>query len=149
MKSETKHYRLIRRTEEIIQLGLEHPESRLISNDDLTRFRPCAAVNSLLITWLRAAGRLTGRTSGDPTPLFRASSILDRPLRGAQSFEAKPNQLVGVCAAKTPIEMTFFGTMVRQITNQMTNLRRRFLRKNAGARTKLGPHYHGAQGVNN
>lgn len=98
-------------------------------------FIPCQAVNSLLITFQRAAECTASRDPVSLRLLFTASPTFDTATKAAQSIVQNRNQLVGVYAIATPTEATIFDPMVMQTGSLKTNLPRRFLRENSGAIT--------------
>ena len=96
---------------------------------------PCTPAVSLLKLFPSAANRTTYRNPVCVRPLFRASPCFEKTQNKAFGFTLKRNQLVGVRRVATPIETTVFDLMARLIGRQKTNLPRRFLRENAGAKT--------------
>ena len=106
-------------------------------NTDLAASRniPCTAGRSLLKLSPRAAKGAPGLQKVRPVSPSQASPFFDTARDAARVFMPSRSQLVGVWEAVTPTAATIFDPMVRQSDRQPKNLRRRFLRRNAGANT--------------
>lgn len=98
-------------------------------------FRPCAIVNSLLITSLRAAECTASRRPVELPTLFRASPCFGNANKTGGIHWAKAESISWGVPNAYPNRTDTFRLMVMQSGNQMTNLPRRFLRENAGAKT--------------
>jgi hypothetical protein len=112
-------------------------ESKNKMNSDLGTDRniPCTGGRSLLKLSPRAAKGAPGLHKVRPCSPSRASLFFGTTRDAAQAFIPSRNQLVGVWEVVTPTAATIFDPMVRQSDKQQNNLRRRFLRGNAGANT--------------
>lgn len=106
------------------------PERRV----ETVRFHPCTLGNSLLITSLRAAECTASRRSVDLLPLFHASPSLENARKTGVIHWARPESISWGVPGAHPNRTDTFDSMVMRTGNQTTNLLRRFLRKNAGAK---------------
>lgn len=107
----------------------------LIRGDKLARFNPCTVVNSLLITFPRAAECTASRSPVELPSLFRASPCFENARKTGVIHWAEPESISWGVQCGNPNRNDTFRVMVRLDGNQTTNLPRRFLRENAGAKT--------------
>jgi hypothetical protein len=105
-----------------------------VSRVETVRFIPCTVVNSLLITSLRAAECTASRRSVDLPPLFQASPSFDNARKTGVIRWARPESISWGVPDAHPNRDDTFDSMVMQTGSQTTNLPRRFLRENAGAK---------------
>ena len=98
------------------------------------RFNPCACGAWLHNLSLRAVDGLPDLFPVSSLSLSQASPFFDTARDAAWALLPKWNPLVGGQAVVTPTAATIFNPMARPSDNQQTNLPRRFLRENAGAK---------------
>jgi hypothetical protein len=103
-------------------------------SQQFARINACEIVNSLLITFQRAAECTVSRDTVDPQTLFRSSLFSRNANKSGVIHWANAESISWGVPGCHPNRTDTFRLMGLQTSSQTTNLLRRFLRKNAGAK---------------